>query len=86
MLVLGIFSKKLTELNLSFLYEKEAVILGSKGGEEGYEEAVQLLGQKSLQITPMITHRFPLEGTVKGFELFDDKAQNALRIIIEPCG
>ena len=83
---IGMYSKKLSELDLSFLYEKEAIIYGSKGGEEGYEEAVQLLGHKRLQITPMITHRFPLEETAKGFETFEDKTQEALRIIIEPSG
>ncbi|MBW2339345.1 MAG: alcohol dehydrogenase catalytic domain-containing protein [Deltaproteobacteria bacterium] len=81
---IGMYSKKLMEFDLSFLYEKEAIIYGSKGGEEGYEEAVELLAQKRLQITPMITHRFPLEETPKGFETFQDKTQNALRIIIEP--
>lgn len=81
---IGMYSKKLSDFDLSFLYEKEAIIYGSKGGEGEYDEAVQLLGQKRLQITPMITHRFPLEETPKGFETFQDKAQNALRIIIEP--
>jgi len=42
-------------------------------GRRGYEEALQLLEDKKLQITPMITHRFPLKETAKGFGVFEDK-------------
>ncbi len=81
---ISMFSERVKELDLNFLYQKEATIYGTKGGEEGYQESLQLLAEKRLKIVPMITHRFPLEDTAKGFETFDDKAANALRIIIEP--
>lgn len=81
---LGIFSKKIKELDLSLLYYKEPVIYGSKGGEGAYQDAIQLLGEKRLQIIPMITHRFPLEETDKGFKMMEDKVENALRIVVEP--
>ena len=84
LVIIGIYGKKIKELDLSFLYNKEPMIYGSKGGEEGYEEALQLLEDKKLRITPMITHRFPLGETAKGFAVFEDKNANALRILIEP--
>jgi len=82
---MGLFSGKVKEVDLSFLYKIEAVIYGSNGGEEGYQEALRLLAEKRLEIIPMITHRFPLEDTAKGFQTFEDKGANALRIIIEPA-
>lgn len=81
---MGIFSDKIKEFDLTFLYQKEATIYGTKGGEEGYQEALQMLAEKRLKIVPMITHRFSLEDAAEGFKTFDDKAENALRIIIEP--
>ena len=84
LIVIGIFPKKIKELDFSFLYQKEPVIYGSKGGEEGYQEALKLLEEKRLNITPMVTHRFPLEETAKAFKTFEDKSENALRILIEP--
>jgi threonine dehydrogenase-like Zn-dependent dehydrogenase len=81
----GIFSDKAKELDLSFLYQKEPVIYGSKGGDGCHEEAIQLLEEKRLQITPMITHRFPLEETAEAFKTFENKVENAMRIVIEPC-
>jgi threonine dehydrogenase-like Zn-dependent dehydrogenase len=80
----GIFSEKVKEFDLSFLYYKEPVIYGSKGGEGGFEEALHLLEGKRLNITPMITHRFSLEETAKGFKTFEDKNENSLRILVEP--
>lgn len=82
----GIFSEKIKEFNLSFLYQKEPTIYGSKGGDEGYLEALKMLEEKRLNIAPMITHRFPLEEAAKAFKTFEDKSQNALRILIQPSG
>jgi len=82
---IGIFSRKVKELDLSFLYYKEPVIYGSKGAEGGYQEAIQLLGKRKLQIKPMITHRFPLDETAKGFKTLEEQADKALRVVIEPC-
>jgi threonine dehydrogenase-like Zn-dependent dehydrogenase len=84
LVVIRMFSKKIKEIDLSFLYHKEPVIYGSKGGEEGYEEALKLLEERRLQITPMITHRFPLEETANAFAVFEDKGEHTLRILIEP--
>lgn len=81
---IGIFPDKIKELDISFLYQKEATIYGTTGGEQEYQAAIQLLGEKRLKIIPMITHRFALEDTAKGFKTFEDKAANALRIVIEP--
>jgi threonine dehydrogenase-like Zn-dependent dehydrogenase len=81
---LGIFSEKVKDFDLSFLYYKEPVIYGSKGGGGTIEEAMQLLADKKLQLLPMITHRFPLEETAQAFKTFEDKVDNALRIVIEP--
>lgn len=81
---LGIFSEKVKDFDLSFLYRKEPVIYGSKGGGGTSQEAIQLLVGKKLQLLPLITHRFPLEETARGFKIFEDKVENALRIVIEP--
>ena len=80
----GIFSEKIKELDLSFLYNKEPAILGSKGGEGGYPLALRLLEEKKLQLLPMITHRFPLAEAPRGIQTLEDRNINALRVLIEP--
>ncbi len=83
LVIIGMYSKKVKELDLSFIYEKEPIIYGSKGGEEGYQEALRLLEEKKLNITSMITHRFPIGETAKAFQTFDQKDEKTLRILIE---
>ena len=84
LIVISIFSGKAKELDLSFLYNKEPIIYGSKGAQDGFPEALQLLKEKRLKTTPMITHRFPLEETEKAFQTFEDTGSQALRVLIEP--
>ncbi len=81
--VFGIFSDKISDFDPSFLYYKEPVIYGSKGAAGAFQEAVQLMEEKKLQIVPMITHRFPLAETAQAFKVFEDKVPDALRIIID---
>jgi threonine dehydrogenase-like Zn-dependent dehydrogenase len=84
LVVFGIFHGKLREFDPCFLYYKEPLIYGSKGADGAYQEAIQLLEEKRLQIETMITHRFPLVETPEAFRIFEDKIPDALRIVIEP--
>jgi threonine 3-dehydrogenase len=80
----GIYSAKIKEWDPSFLYNKEPVIMGSKGGEGAYQMALSLLAEKKLQLLPMITHRFPLAEGARGFHAVEDRGIHALRVLIEP--
>lgn len=84
MIAFGMFGDRIKEFDPSFLYLKEPIIYGSKGGAGSYQEAVQVLEEKRLEIVPMITHRFPLEETAEAFRTFEEKVPDALRIVIEP--
>jgi L-iditol 2-dehydrogenase len=46
-------------------------------------DAIELLRKKRVEINDMITHRFPLEETGKGFELVA-KADESIKVIVEP--
>lgn len=81
--VFGIFSDRIKNFDPSFLYYKEPVLYGSKGTSGAFEDAIQLLAEKRLQILPMITHRFPLEETAAAFNVFETKVPDAMRILID---
>jgi threonine dehydrogenase-like Zn-dependent dehydrogenase len=83
-LIMGIFGRPIEQLDPSFLYYKEPVVYGSKGAAGAEIEALRLLEDKRVEVTPMITHRFPLDEIGEAFRLFEVKAENALRIVIEP--
>jgi L-iditol 2-dehydrogenase len=45
--------------------------------------AMELIRQKKVNVRDMITHRFPLAETLKGFRLVEE-AGESLKVIIEP--
>lgn len=47
---------------------------------EAWKQALELMGQKKLNLEPLITHRLPLEDFRKGFELLERK--EALKVIM----
>jgi len=83
LIAFGLFSERIKDLDLTFLYEREVTIYGSKGSAGAKEDAIKLLEEKRLKVIPMITHRFPLEEAAQAFRVFEDKVPNALRILIE---
>jgi len=53
------------------------------GAPKDIKEAIELIRSKKVTVTDMITHRLPLEETLKGFKLVA-QAKKSIKIIIEP--
>lgn len=53
------------------------------GTPQEHREALELINLKRVNLGGMITHRLPLSGTQKGFELVAN-AKDSLKVIIEP--
>ncbi len=83
-LIFGIYETPVDGFRAPDLYKKEIHLVGSKGGFGAYEATARLLARRVLRIKPLISHTFPLEGVVEGFRLMDEKAPDALRIVIHP--
>jgi threonine dehydrogenase-like Zn-dependent dehydrogenase len=47
------------------------------------EESLEILAQKKVNVTDMITHRLSLQQTAEGFRLVADSGES-LKVIIEP--
>lgn len=45
---------------------------------------IKLIEAGKLDLTPMITHRFPLDEAVKAYEIFDKRADGCIKVILEP--
>ena len=46
--------------------------------------AVELLGAGTVDVSGMITHRFPLEQAERAFEVLSDPAERAVKVVVEP--
>jgi L-iditol 2-dehydrogenase len=53
------------------------------GSPKDITKAIDLIKSKKVDVADMITHKFPLEETAKGFKMVAD-AKNSIKIIIEP--
>jgi len=66
------------------LWKDEITITSTyAGGPNDFEEAIELLRTKKILLSDMITHRFGLADTQKGFELVA-RAGDSIKVIIEP--
>ncbi|MEM2839890.1 MAG: zinc-dependent dehydrogenase [Thermoplasmata archaeon] len=71
-------------INVNELWRKEVRMMTSYAGSpRDLREALELISSKKIIVDDMITHRFPLAETQKGFELMS-KGGASLKIIIEP--
>lgn len=73
------------DLELLPILHKEITILGSTGAnapEIAY--AIELLAKGSINVGPIITHRFLLDDTQKALYLFKDPAANPIKVMVEP--
>ncbi len=72
-------------LNVNELFWRNEITLTSSYAANYKEHmvALELILQKKINVTDMITHRLPLSETQKGFQLVES-AKESLKIIIEP--
>lgn len=65
------------------LWNKQVKIVSTyAGAPRDLKESIELIKNKKVKVTDMITHRFPLNETAKGFKLAS-QAKNSIKIIIE---
>ncbi len=66
------------------IWNKQVKIVSTyAGAPKDIIDAIDLLESKKVEVTDMITHRFPLSEAAKGFQLVA-KAQDSMKVIIEP--
>ncbi len=66
------------------LWNKQITMVSTYAGSpKDIRTAIDLLANKQLAVTDMITHRLPLKDTAQGFQLVAH-AQNSIKVVIEP--
>ena len=66
------------------LWNKQAATYSTYAGAgEDITEAIQLLADKKITVSDMITHKLPMDETAKGFKLVAE-AKDSMKVIIEP--
>jgi threonine dehydrogenase-like Zn-dependent dehydrogenase len=62
---------------------KEIRLTGARGGHGYYPEAIRLVADRSVDVSRMITHRFPFEQLGEAFEFTLANPGEAVRVVIQ---
>jgi len=80
--VIGIPSVDEYRLAASSLRRRELTLRFVRRQNENYPEAIELVRQGTIQLGPMLTHRFPMERAQEAFELAERKVDGAVRVAV----
>lgn len=65
------------------MYYRELTLVGSRGmTPNDFRSAIRVVEDGSLDLTPLVTHRFPLERTKEALDLVDREPAKALRVVV----
>ena len=85
--IMGVFAGEENPIPADEVRRLEIVIKGARGRYAGqFAECLALIDAGKLDISPMLTHRMPLEKAVAGLEMMEEKQDGAIKVILEPNG
>jgi len=86
---LGVYSGKLSIPLESFaagLGNHKIVTTLCPGGKERMQRLMELVRHGRLDLTPLLTHTFPLERITEAYSLFGERRNNVIKVAIKPTG
>jgi L-gulonate 5-dehydrogenase len=82
--VVGSFAANRATLPIVDFKFNEKTIAGSQGMPEGYGPIFDLILSGELDVQQLISHRLPLAQAEHGLHLMDAKAEQVLKVVLEP--
>ena len=84
---LGVYSGKLQMPYDAFaagLGDHHIVTTLCPGGKERMSRLIELVRHRRVDLTPLITHRFPLSDIKEGYRVFGERLEGVLKVAIKP--
>jgi L-iditol 2-dehydrogenase len=73
------------EMPFNELWRKEVTITSSYAGSpRDINAVIELISSGRIDVTPLITHRLPLDKTQEGFRLVAEAGGKSMKVVIEP--
>jgi L-iditol 2-dehydrogenase len=82
--VVGSFANNRATVPIIDFKFSEKALIGSQGMPEGYEPVFDLMSSGQLDVNPLITHRVPLEMAPNALDLMDRKAEEVVKVVLQP--
>ena len=80
--VIGIPSEDEYRVTASDLRRRELTLQFVRRQNENYPEAIELVERGRVRLSPVLTHRFPMERAQEAFELAARKGEGAIRVAV----
>ncbi|MBN1316998.1 MAG: alcohol dehydrogenase catalytic domain-containing protein [Anaerolineales bacterium] len=82
--LVGIYQEA-APLNVNKIVQWNITLAGSKAeGERSLAQALALFGRRSIDLSPLITHTFPLDQIHAAFETAEKRLGGAIKVVIKP--
>lgn len=81
--LLGIFEDPIINMPINVFVQKEISLYGSQGYAWDFEDSIKLLANKSIDVKPLITHKFKLEDLKHGFDVLLDRSIDSIKVIVQ---
>ncbi|GAB4546656.1 MAG: alcohol dehydrogenase catalytic domain-containing protein [Anaerolineae bacterium] len=82
--LVGIY-KEPAPLNVNKLVQWNITLAGSKAeGQRSLAQALALLGRQTVDLSPLITHTFPLDQIHAAFETAEKRLGGAIKVVVKP--
>lgn len=82
--VIGIPPEDEYRLGPSALRRQEMTLRFVRRQNENFPEAIALVREGRVRLSPLLTHRFPMERAQEAFELAERKGEGAIRVAVMP--
>ena len=85
--LLGVPSEKIQEaVPFRYIVHNEIMITGSRADPNTMWRAMGMIASGALNVKDLITHHFPIENYLDAMDVFINRKENAVKVIIEPNG
>ncbi len=82
--MVGIY-KEPAPLNVNKIVQWNITVAGSKAeGERSMAQALSLLSRQAIDISPLVTHTFPLAEIHTAFETAEKRLEGAIKVVVKP--
>ena len=81
-ILLGLFETPDVSIPANIFVQKEISLSGSQGYCWDFQVALKLLGDKRLDLKPLITHQVPLTQVQDAFDLLMDPKNEAIKVVV----
>ena len=80
--LVGLFEQSETKIPANLFVQREITLTGSQGYNWDFQTVIELVSQKRLNLSSIITHVLPLTALEEGFKLLIDPDGKAIKVVV----